>query len=208
MDDGTELVERVLNQDEVAELLRILLLDDDQTAVLRGQLMIEIRLIEVLAIRFPGFERLAPHIEFSKKSLIALREKLIPELLYQALMALARLRNEFSHPPLKLAITEDDERHFLKKTPPWFVPLLDVVLEDHSVAINVLGRKTRMLIALLGSQLIATQQTLRERPDESLIDLPPSPPKEWVREQFRRLDERAERGDLPVLDRLTPPPGS
>ena len=205
MDDGGELIERVLNRDEVFELMRILTLDDDQTAILRGQLLIEIRLIEVLAIRFPGFERLAPYIGFSNKLAIALAEKLLPELLYQALMALARLRNEFSHPPLKVEITEDDERKFLKKTPPWFASMMDVAVEDHSIALSVRGRRTRLLIALLGSQLIATQQTMREDPGASLIDLPRLPPKDWVRDEFRKLDERAERNELPALKRLTDP---
>jgi hypothetical protein len=197
-DDGT-FTPRVLSRDEVLELTQTLFHDDDQVAVLRGQLLVEVRLIEVLAIRFPGFETLAPSIDFAKKLAIARNEKLIPELLYQALMDLARLRNKFSHPPLKLSITEEDERHFLKRTPPWFVPVMDVALEDHSLAVEVVGRKTRLLIALLCSQLIATKGTMRDYPDASLTDFPIAPPKEWVRDEFRKLDELAERGELPVI---------
>lgn len=189
----------MLTRAEIVELVQTLFHDEDQVAVLRGQLLVEVRLIEILATRFPGFEELAPSIDFSKKLSIALRAKLIPELLYQALMDLARLRNKFSHPPLKLTITEEDERHFLKRTPPWFAPIMDVGVEDHGPALSPVGRKTRLLIALLCGQLIASKITLREHPEATLTKFPVAPPKEWVRNEFRMLDDLAEKGALPVV---------
>lgn len=201
MNDLTSAL-RVLTRDEVLELVQTLFHDDYQVAVLRGQLLVEVRLIELLAMRFPGFEELAPSIDFAKKLGIALRAKLIPELLYQALMDLARLRNKFSHPPLKLTITEEDERQFLKRTPPWYVSMLDVAVEDHGPALSPVGRKTRLLIGLLCGQLIATNITMRENPGSSLTEPIFAPPKEWVRNEFRMLDKLAEKGELPVV---TPP---
>ncbi len=87
--------------------------DDDLISVLRGHLLIETRLGELLAKRFPQSGEVLEELGFAEKCRLDRRQGIIDRDLTRALTALGHLRDSFAHLPVKAELTDEDETEFL-----------------------------------------------------------------------------------------------
>jgi hypothetical protein len=140
-----------------ALFVRELVSEDDQTAILRGQLYVELELADVIAKRFPRFSEIAVHVEFARKAAIARDDGIITPGFCVALQALGRLRNSFAHPPMKRSLTTDDEVRFIKQLPRDLHATVNAVIST-SESFAPMGRPTRIAIGFLLQVLQTTNR--------------------------------------------------
>lgn len=144
--------------------------EEDLVAVLRGHLMVDVQLNELLSERVGGIEVLS-FVSFQDKVTLTKRQQLVAREYRRLLLAVNDLRNSFAHLPIKKSLTGDDAAELYKAVP---AEARDVITAYHGPDATA-GQQVRAILGFAFSWLhgrvdearSTSPPKLRLRPPES-----------------------------------------
>ncbi len=151
---------RIGEMELLGDFLQTVSHEEDLVAVLRGHLMVDVQLNDLLAQRLGGSDVLA-FVAFQDKVTLTKRHELVPKDFRKLLLAVNDLRNSFAHPPIKKTLTDDDVAALYKAVPTDF---RNVLFEYHGADARP-GDKVRAILGFTFSWLHGQVDATKTRPE-------------------------------------------